>query len=162
MTSVHETYMREAMLLAQNAAAQDEVPVGALVIREDGLRLGMGFNQNVYKSDPTAHAEVMALREAGEYLGNYRLVDATLYVTLEPCLMCFTAMIHARVTRLVYGAGDPKTGFSRFLDDDRLGMFNHSMEIVPHVLEEENAEAIRAFFREKRERGKRKWMKNQG
>jgi len=161
MTEVHEQYMQEAIRLAQNAAAQGEVPVGALIVREDGLRLGMGFNQNVGNSDPTAHAEVMALREAGDFLGNYRLSNATLYVTLEPCLMCFTAMIHARVARLVYGAGDPKTGFTRFLDEDRLAMFNHKMEIVPHILEEENAECIRAFFREKRERGKRRWLKNQ-
>ena len=156
----HDDWMREALRLAHNAAAQDEVPVGSLVVR-DGLRMGEGFNQNVFTSDPTAHAEILALREAGDYAGNYRMVDATIYVTLEPCLMCFTAMIHARIKRLVYGASDPKTGFTRFLNDDALEMFNHTLEIVPGVLEEESAELIRKFFREKRERGKRKWMKDQ-
>ena len=156
----HDDWMREALRLAHNAAAQDEVPVGALVVR-DGLRMGEGFNQNVFTSDPTAHAEVLALREAGDYAGNYRMIDATLYVTLEPCLMCFTAMIHARIKRLVYGASDPKTGFSRFLNEAALEQFNHVMDIVPGVLEEESSELIRTFFREKRERGKRKWMKSQ-
>ena len=155
----HEAYMREAMRLAELAAAQDEVPVGALIMRES-LRMGEGYNRNIESSDPTAHAEVVALREACGYESNYRLNDATLYVTLEPCLMCFTAMIHARVGRLVYGAGDPKTGFSRFLDEDALGKFNHRMEIVPGVLETECSDQIRTFFKEKRERGKRKWMKS--
>ncbi len=156
----HETNMREALRLAENAAGAGEVPVGALIV-QDSRRLGEGFNQNVYLSDPTAHAEILALREACDYLGNYRLKDAVLYVTLEPCLMCFTAMIHARIKTLVYGADDPKTGFTRFLDRDDRALFNHRIEIVPHVLANEASAAIRAFFKEKRERGKRKWMKTQ-
>ena len=155
----HEAPMREALRLAACAAAQDEAPVGALILR-DSLRLGEGFNQNAYLSDPTAHAEITALREAGNYLSNYRLGNAVLYVNLEPCLMCFTAMIHARITTLVYGADDPKTGFTQFLDAEKLTRLNHRIEIVSGVLAEESSALIKGFFKEKRERGKRKWMKN--
>ncbi len=156
----HETNMLEALRLAENAAGAGEVPVGALIVR-DTLRLGEGFNRNIYLSDPTAHAEILALREACDYLGNYRLKDAVLYVTLEPCLMCFTAMVHARIKTLVYGADDPKTGFTRFLDAEGLALFNHRIEIIPHVLANEASATIRAFFKNKRERGKRKWMRTQ-
>ena len=155
----HRAYMAEALSLAEQAAALDEVPVGALLVRQ-GINLGEGFNRNIETSDPTAHAEINALREACAYLGNYRLKGSTLYVTLEPCLMCFTAMIHARVSTLVYGAADPKTGFSRFLDGSGLALFNHQMNIIAGVRQAESAELIRNFFRTKRERGKRKWMKH--
>ena len=154
----HETNMREALRLATDAASRDEVPVGALILR-DSLRLGEGYNQNALCSDPTAHAEMTALREAGAYLGNHRLGDAVLYVNLEPCLMCFTAMVHARITTLVYGADDPKAGFTRFLTPETLNLFNHRFEIVSGILAEESSLMIKRFFKEKRERGKRKWMK---
>ena len=155
----HETHMREAIRLAENAAGLDEVPVGAVVVRE-GLRLGEGFNRNIGDSDPTAHAEINALRDACHYFGNYRLPEATLYVSLEPCLMCFSAMVHARIKTLVYGAPDPKAGFSGFLDASRLERLNHRMEIVSGVLADEAAAQIQAFFQAKRTRGKRKWMKS--
>jgi tRNA(adenine34) deaminase len=154
----HETQMREAMRLAENAAGMDEIPVGAVIYR-DSLLLGQGFNRNIESSDPTAHAEIVALREACGYFQNYRLPGAVLYVTLEPCLMCFTALIHARLDLLVYGASDPKTGFTRFLDAPRIAQFNHEMRIVGGVLAEECGQQVRDFFRAKRERGKRKWMK---
>ncbi|CAM2066902.1 tRNA adenosine(34) deaminase TadA [Sulfidibacter corallicola] len=157
----HASYMREAMRLADSAAAQDEVPVGALIVR-DGVRLGEGFNNNIQLHDPSAHAEVLALREACGYIQNYRLLESTLYVTLEPCLMCFTACVHARVKRLVFGAYDPKQGFSLFMDEAARAKLNHQIEIVPGVLEEEAAEQMRAFFRAKRERGKRKWKRREG
>ena len=102
-------FMKQALLLAAQAALQGEVPVGAIVVK-NGLIIGQGSNSPIGKHDPTAHAEVMAMRNAAEYLGNYRLVDCTLYVTLEPCAMCAGAIQHARIARLVYGASDPKTG----------------------------------------------------
>lgn len=155
----HVTHMQEALRLAHLAGNQDEVPVGAVVMR-DTLRMGEGYNQNILRSDPTAHAEVMALREACAYQANYRLSDAVIYVTLEPCLMCYTAIVHARVDTLVYGASDPKSGFTHFLDTERLGRFNHRPTIIAGVLAEECSQLIQAFFRQKRERGKRKWLKN--
>lgn len=152
--------MREALRLAELAANQDEVPVGARILRGE-LLLGEGFNQNIQSMDPTAHAEIGALRDACRYFGNYRLPEATLYVTLEPCLMCFSALVHARIQTLVYGASDPKAGFSLFLDERALQRFNHRIEILPHVLAEEAAQQIRRFFEAKRRRGKRKWLKQE-
>lgn len=155
----HETAMRLALNLAESAKGADEVPIGA-VVYNDQLMLGQGHNQNIFNSDPTAHAEIIALREACAYLNNYRLsAGATLYVTLEPCPMCFYAMIHARVQTLVYGAPDPKTGYTRFFGEEQLALFNHRIEVVPGVLAEECGSLIRDFFRDKRERGKRKWMR---
>lgn len=151
-------YMRQALVLADQAAGQDEVPVGALVIRQDAL-LGSGYNQPISRSDPTAHAEINAIRDAGRYLDNYRLRDADLYVTLEPCLMCFMAMVHARIKTLIFGAEDPKNGFSRFLDASVRAQFNHQIEVISGVLADESAEKIQQFFREKRDRGKRPWIK---
>lgn len=104
--------MREALALAQQAAAAGEVPVGAVVVR-DGDVVGRGFNQPVSARDPTAHAEVVALRDAARRVGNYRLVDCTLYVTVEPCLMCCGALVHARVREVVYGADEPKAEIGR-------------------------------------------------
>ncbi len=161
MDPKHVEGMRHALRLAENAGMSDEVPIGAVIFR-DTLMLGQGGNQNIGASDPTAHAEIVALRDACQYERNYRLTDASLYVTLEPCLMCFTAMIHARVGALIYGAADPKSGFTRFLDESALDRFNHRIEITAGVLEDECAEKIQAFFRGKRERGKRKWMRQKG
>ena len=145
-----ETWMRYALTLAAKAAAQGEVPVGAVIIR-DGVVLGEGWNQPITLHDPSAHAEMLAMRAAGVAAGNYRLPDTTLYVTLEPCPMCVGAMIHARIARVVFGAFDPKTGAAGsafdLLTDQR---HNHRVSVSGGVLSEECAEALRAFFRARR------------
>ena len=145
-----ETWMRYALTLAAKAAAQGEVPVGAVIIR-DGVVLGEGWNQPITLHDPSAHAEMLAMRAAGVAAGNYRLPDTTLYVTLEPCPMCVGAMIHARIARVVFGAFDPKTGAAGsafdLLTDQR---HNHRVSVSGGVLSEECAETLRAFFRARR------------
>ena len=142
--------MRLALDLAQRGLEAGEVPVGAVVVR-DGLILGRAHNTPVRLADPTAHAEIMALREAGRRLGNYRLPGATLYVTVEPCPMCCGAALHARLARVVYGAVDPKAGavesLYRLLDDARL---NHRVEAAGGVLAEECGAVLRRFFAAKR------------
>ena len=154
----HHTHMNTALRLAAIAATLDEIPVGAVIVK-DTLLLGEGYNRNITTHDPSAHAEIVALREACTYYHNYRLTGATIYVTLEPCLMCYTALVHARIKTLVYGAEDPKTGFSHFLDAATLARLNHQIEVVPAVLAEQASAQIQAFFREKRARGKRKWKR---
>lgn len=151
-------YMRMAIELAHQAAFADEVPVGALIVRQ-GTLLGQGFNQNVGMCDPTAHAEMLALREAGTYTHNHRLPGSTLYVNLEPCPMCFAAIMQARIDRLVYAAPDPKGGFSRFFSEGLMPMFHHHITVVQGPFQEENVALIRSFFQAKRERGKRKWLR---
>lgn len=145
-----ETYMHEALLEASTAEKLGEVPVGAVVVR-DGRILGRGHNQPVGSHDPCAHAEIVALREAARVAGNYRLVGAQLFVTLEPCLMCSGACLHARIQTLVFGARDPKTGavrsLFRVLDDPR---HNHRIEIIEGVLADECAGKVQAFFRGRR------------
>ena len=142
--------MRLALDEAQRGLEAGEVPVGAVVVR-DGLILGRAHNTPVRLADPTAHAEIMALREAGRRLGNYRLPGATLYVTVEPCPMCCGAALHARLARVVYGALDPKAGavesLYRLLDDARL---NHRVEAAGGVLAEECGAVLRRFFAAKR------------
>jgi len=142
--------MRLALDEAQRGFEAGEVPVGAVVVR-DGLILGRAHNTPVRLADPTAHAEIMALREAGRRLGNYRLPGATLYVTVEPCPMCCGAALHARLARVVYGALDPKAGavesLYRLLDDARL---NHRVEAAGGVLAEECGAVLRRFFEPKR------------
>jgi len=142
--------MRLALDLAQRGLEAGEVPVGAVVVR-DGLILGRAHNTPVRLADPTAHAEIMALREAGRRLGNYRLPGATLYVTVEPCPMCCGAALHARLARVVYGAVDPKAGavesLYRLVDDARL---NHRVEAAGGVLAEECGAVLRRFFEPKR------------
>jgi len=150
--------MQEAIRLAGLAAGEDEVPVGAVILR-DGTQLGQGYNQNIGNSDPTAHAEIIALREACAYHQNYRLANSIIYVTLEPCLMCFTALIHARVKTLVYGASDPKSGFTLFLDEHHMDLLNHRMEVIGGIMAEQCGSQIQTFFSEKRQRGKRKWKR---
>lgn len=144
-------WMHYALGLAQKAAAQGEVPVGAVLIRA-GEILGEGWNQPITLHDPSAHAEMLAMRAAGVTAANYRLPGTTLYVTLEPCSMCAGAMIHARVDRLVFGAFDPKTGAAGsvfdLLADTR---HNHQVSVTGGVLEEECAEMLRAFFRARRQ-----------
>ena len=142
--------MRRALELADRAAALDEVPVGALVVRDNEL-LGEGWNQVISAADPSAHAEVVALRAAARHVGNYRLSGATLYVTLEPCTMCSGAMVHARIERLVFAATEPKSGVvcsrSRLLDEP---WFNHHVEWEGGVLAEESTARLQAFFKAKR------------
>ena len=145
-----ERLMREAVVEARTARDRDEVPVGAVVVL-DGVVVGRGCNQPIHEVDPTAHAEIVALRAAARTLGNYRLTGAAIYVTLEPCLMCAGAIVHARIGRLVYGAPEPKTGAVRsmmqVLDTPSL---NHHVEVVGGVLERECRELIGAFFAQRR------------
>ena len=149
--SGHERYMREALIEGRTALLAGEVPVGSVVVAADGQIVGRGFNQPIAANDPTAHAEIQALREAARFLGNYRLNGTTLYVTVEPCPMCAGALIHSRVDRLVYGTPEPKSGAvcsaMRMLDHPAL---NHRIEIVSGVLENKCCEMIQDFFGEKR------------
>lgn len=142
--------MRRALELAREAGAAGEVPVGAVLVR-DGEAIGEGWNKPVSDSDPTAHAEIVALREAARRIGNYRLVGTTLYVTLEPCLMCTGALVHARVARVVFGAPDPKTGAAGgafdLLGDPR---HNHRVAVEAGVLRDEAGTMLRDFFRQRR------------
>jgi tRNA(adenine34) deaminase len=143
--------MRRALDLAERAAAEGEVPVGAVLVR-DGQLIGEGWNCPIGTHDPSAHAEIQALRDAGARVGNYRLPDTTLYVTLEPCPMCAAALVHARVHRVVYGAADPKGGacgsvFDLLPSDER---FNHQTQVTGGVLAEECSKRLRAFFRDRR------------
>jgi len=143
-------WMRYALTLAQQAAQQEEVPVGAVIVR-DNVVIGEGWNRPVTTSDPTAHAEVVALRDAATRIGNYRLTGATLYVTLEPCLMCAGAMVHARIGRLVFGACDPKRGAINSTTHafETQGL-NHRVELEGGVLAEESAALLQGFFRVRR------------
>lgn len=142
--------MRLALDQASNAWALGEVPVGAVVVK-DGEVIATGFNQPIGTHDPTAHAEVMALRAAATVLGNYRLPGCVLYVTLEPCAMCSGAMMHARLAQVVYGAADPKTGVcGSVLNLFEHGKLNHHTELVGGVLEEECSALLKAFFAERR------------
>ena len=146
-----ERFMHEALSLAQQAAAAGEVPVGAVVVK-DGTVVGRGYNRPISAQDPTAHAEVMALRSAGKLLGNYRLTDCSLYVTLEPCAMCAGAILHARIGRVVYGAADPKAGACgsvvNLFADNRL---NHHATVTGGVLTEEAARLLQDFFAARRQ-----------
>src|ERR1700761_1667396 len=145
-----EKWMREALLLARQAEAAGEVPVGAVLV-QDGALIGSGWNQPIGAHDPTAHAEVMAMRAAAKSTGNYRLVGTTLYVTLEPCAMCAGALVHARVARLVYGAADPKTGAAGSVFDlTRTDKLNHRLEVEGGALAEECGGLLREFFGRKR------------
>ena len=143
--------MEHAITLASCAEEQDEVPVGAVVVR-DGEIIGEGWNAPISGHDPSAHAEIRALRDAGQRVGNYRLPDATLYVTLEPCVMCAGAIIHARIKRLVFGAYDPKSGAAGSVFDllPSDGRFNHRVASEGGVLEQMCAEQLKAFFKARR------------
>ena len=143
--------MERALRLARAAARRGEVPVGAGVV-EAGRVIGAGSNRPIAASDPTAHAEIVALRRAARSRRNYRLTGATLYVTLEPCLMCLGAMIHARIGRLVFGARDPRVGAVALTADRRASGLNHRFEVLGGVRREESARLLRAFFRARRGR----------
>ena len=145
-----EKFMRVALELASQAVQAGEVPVGAVVVK-DGEIIGRGSNAPISRHDPSAHAEMMALRDAAQRMGNYRLVDCELYVTLEPCLMCVGAMFHARISRVVYGASDPKTGAAgsvlNLFAETRL---NHHAEVEGGVLAEECGKLLSDFFAARR------------
>lgn len=145
-----EEWMQVALELAREAARHDEVPVGAVVVRENQI-IGRGFNQPISGHDPTAHAEIMALRDAAQTMGNYRLPGCTLVVTVEPCTMCAGALVHARIEQLIFGAREPRAGAvcssSRVLDNPGL---NHKVTVIEGVLEKECKALMSAFFQERR------------
>ncbi len=152
MNPTDEAWMQQALALADKAEREHgEVPVGALVVGPEGALLAEGFNRNISEQDPSAHAEIVAMREAGRRLGNHRLLGCTLYVTLEPCAMCAMAMVHARVARVVFGARDPKTGAAGsvfdLLEDPR---HNHRVAVQGGVLGEEAGTRLTNYFRRKR------------
>lgn len=145
-----EYFMREAISLARAAECLGEVPVGALVVR-DGIIVGRGFNSPIGESDPTAHAEIAALRDAGRNLENYRLPGCELFVTLEPCAMCAGAILHARLARVIYGARDHKTGVhGSVVDLFAVERLNHHTEVVGGVLADECGQMLSDFFAERR------------
>ena len=150
MSLSDELWMEEALREAQRALGLGEVPVGAIVVCT-GRIVGRGCNRPLTANDPTAHAEILALREAGQTMGNYRLLDCDLYVTVEPCAMCAGAITHARIRRLIYGAEDPKAGavhsMLQVLNHPKL---NHKVEVTPGVLAARCMDLVQTFFREKR------------
>ena len=150
----HTHYMRLAIDLARSAAKRGEVPIGAILIDAHGTIIGRGQNSPIEQMDPTAHAEILALREGARAMGNYRLVGTTLYSTIEPCPMCAGALLHARIGRLVFGAPDPKAGacgsLYNLVDDVRL---NHRITVIKGVLEDEARALIQAFFKKRRKKG---------
>lgn len=152
MSERDEIWMREALKAASDAAAVEEVPIGACIVDADGRILAVASNRTITNNDPTAHAEILALRAAADKIGNYRLTGTTIYTTIEPCAMCAGALVNARVKRLVYGATDEKYGavetLFRICDSDSL---NHQIEITTGVLAEECRALMQDFFRKRRE-----------
>lgn len=152
-------YMQHALQLAQKAEQIDEVPVGAVVVYQDTI-IGEGWNQSISQNDPSAHAEMIAIRQAGKYLNNYRLINCSLYVTLEPCPMCAGLLVHSRINRLIYGAADAKTGSAgslfNLVDHEKL---NHQIDVTNNVLADECSTLLSAFF--KRRRQEKKQLKQQ-
>src|SRR5919198_4478500 len=147
-TNHDQRFMRAALHAARQAQTRGEVPVGAVVVI-DGAIVGAGCNQPIGSHDPNAHAEIMAIRDAAQRLGNYRLTGATLYVTIEPCQMCVGAMVHARIARLVFGAPEPKAGAIESTQRaHEHSALNHRLEVIGHVLEDECRAVMQAFFKE--------------
>ncbi|PHS33074.1 MAG: tRNA adenosine(34) deaminase TadA [Methylophaga sp.] len=145
-----EYWMEKALVLAEQAQQQGEVPVGAIIVRDDTI-IGQGWNQPIINNDPTAHAEIQALRAASKNAANYRLPDATLYATLEPCVMCAGAIIHARIKRLVFAATEPKTGAAgSCFDIFNTPQLNHHVKCEHGILAEQSSELLRTFFRSRR------------
>jgi len=146
-----EYYMGLALREAEKAGQNNEVPIGSVIVAKTGEIISTGQNMTICLADPTAHAEILAIRKAAHFLGNYRLIEATLYTTIEPCIMCMGAIIHARLKRVVYGATDPKWGGAGSLynlsEDDRL---NHRVSVTSGVWENECRELMQGFFRNKR------------
>ncbi|KHS41982.1 tRNA adenosine(34) deaminase TadA [Hafnia paralvei] len=155
MSELNDAYwMKQALALAQKAWEQGEVPVGAILVLDDEV-IGQGWNRPITRHDPTAHAEIMALQQGGQIVQNYRLLNATLYVTLEPCVMCAGAMVHSRIKRLVYGASDLKTGAAgSLLDVLRHPGMNHQIEITAGVMANECSDMLSQFFQQRREQKK--------
>jgi tRNA(adenine34) deaminase len=148
--SVHDALMVEALAEARRAREAGEVPIGA-VVALDGEIVGRGFNQPIRAGDPTAHAEIVAIRDASARVGNYRLTGATLCVTIEPCLMCVGAFVHARIATVVFGAAEPRTGaLMSTIRGAELPGFNHRFDVVGGVMEEECRALMQEFFRERR------------
>lgn len=146
-----EYYMNLAVLEAEKAAGIDEVPVGAVVVNKHETIIGYGYNRPIFSNDPTSHAEINAIRMASQAVNNYRLTGTTLYVTIEPCIMCMGAIIHARIKRVVFGAKDPKWGAAGslyILSEDR--RLNHHPEIISGICEEKTKQLIKKFFMNKR------------
>ena len=144
-------FMRIALEEAMKGFDEDEVPIGAVVVSKEGVILGKGFNSPISSNDPTAHAEINAIRDAARFEKNYRLTGSTMYVTLEPCLMCYGAMVHARVGRLVFGAYDKRSGLTSHLElIDRLNL-NHKIDIEGGLLAEECGDILTRFFELKRQ-----------
>ena len=146
----HQYWMKKALALAEKAQVVGEVPVGAILIKDNKI-VGEGYNQPIVNHDPTAHAEIIAMRAAGQMLQNYRLVNTILYVTLEPCAMCAMAMVHARINTLVFATKEPRTGASGSLYQllQHQG-HNHQIEIIEGVLQQESSEMIKSFFKKRR------------
>lgn len=154
MNPTDEHWMRHALALAEQAASQDEVPVGAVIVR-DGELIAEGHNRPIIDHDPSAHAEMVALRAAGKALDNYRLTGCDLYVTLEPCVMCAGAIVHARIQRLVFGALDPRAGaVSSVYDVISEPRLNHALEWQGGVLEHDCGQLLKDFFRQRRQAAK--------
>ncbi|OCG26376.1 tRNA adenosine(34) deaminase TadA [Gilliamella sp. wkB108] len=146
-----ETWMQYALMLAKRAESLGEIPVGAVIINENNQIIGEGFNQSILKHNPTAHAEMIAIKQAGESLHNYRLVNTTLYVTLEPCVMCAGAIIHSRIKRVVYGASDYKTGAAgSFINILAYQGINHYAEVTRGILADECSVLLSDFFKKRR------------
>jgi tRNA(adenine34) deaminase len=150
MNEIDEKWMLEALTLARQAEAEGEVPVGAVIVKDDEI-IGRGWNHPIAAHDPTAHAEIIALREAAQTLENYRLADTSLYVTLEPCAMCAGAMVHARVGRLVFGANDPRAGAAGTVFNlVQASALNHRLAVTGGVLAEECSAILKRFFAQRR------------
>ena len=149
-----EKWMQIALNEANLAMKENEIPVGAILVK-NGKLIAQSHNQPIKKNDPTAHAEIQLLRKAGEQQKNYRLIGSTIYVTLEPCTMCFGAMVHARIERIVFGASDPKTGVcGSCINLNKENFFNHKISITSGVLENESSELLKLFFKSRRENQK--------
>lgn len=152
LAAIDSLGIKEALAMAESAATVGEVPVGAVVLDASGTVLGRGYNHCIAGHDPTGHAEIVALRDAAQRVGNYRLPGLALYVTLEPCVMCMGAMLHARLARVVYGASDPKTGAcGSVLNIPALEQINHHTTVVGGVMAAECAARLQEFFRERRQ-----------
>ncbi len=151
MDDQHKTFMLLALEEAKKAGQMDEVPIGAVLVSDSGDLLSVSHNRTIASADPTAHAEILALREGSQKLSNYRLLNTTLYVTVEPCIMCMGAILHARVSKLIFGATDPNWGAAgsvyNFANDKR---FNHQPEVIGGVCRNQCAALMQEFFRSKR------------
>ena len=155
VTEINIHWMQEALKAAEQAEKMQEVPVGAVIVKNNEM-IARGFNQVISQNDPTAHAEIVALREAAKSLKNYRLVDSEMYVTLEPCMMCLGAIVHARVKKVYFAAKEPKAGvLCSHLHLDKAPFLNHQIEVESGVLEDEAARLLKQFFYERRQAKKK-------